>query len=278
MRPNSRQKIVIVGCGNVAWHIAKKLSALKNTTLEVYNHGVNKNLEVFWKNFKCKTTVGLNHITDDADVYFICVTDSAIADVAKHIQAKNPKALLVHTSGSAEVKELGHRVHGTGAFYPLQTFSRSDEVKWNEIPLLIESAETETLEELRQLAGLFSSKAKVVTYEERLKMHLAAVLVNNFVNAMYVSAAELMKSKSGNATAEGFKLLEPLITQTTQKALEMHPAKAQTGPAKRRDKKVIKKHLHLLSKNKLLFKVYRSVTKLIQEQQGKNAELQGKTK
>jgi len=278
MGATSRQKIVIIGCGNVAWHIAKKLGTKKNITLEVYNHGVNKNLEEFWKQFRCKTTVGLSHIADDADVYFICVTDSAIADCAKYIHPKNPHALLVHTSGSAAVSELGKRVHGTGVFYPVQTFSKSDEIKWNEVPVLLEAGDKQALDGLRQLAELFSRNVKVLTYPERLKVHLSAVLVNNFVNALYVSAADLLRSENDEKSVVSFKMLEPLITQTCRKALEMEPAKAQTGPARRRDKKVIKKHLHLLSEDRQLQKVYKSITKLIQEQQGRYAELQGKVK
>jgi DNA-binding protein Fis len=43
-----------------------------------------------------------------------------------------------------------------------------------------------------------------------------------------------------------FDVLKPLILETAKKIQTMSPYMAQTGPAKRNDKKTIKKHLKLL--------------------------------
>jgi hypothetical protein len=47
----------------------------------------------------------------------------------------------------------------------------------------------------------------------------------------------------------------------------VHPVKAQTGPAMRNDKLVMKKHLNLIKNNKQLTQVYKTLSDLIVTQQ-----------
>jgi len=73
-----------------------------------------------------------------------------------------------------------------------------------------------------------------VSSEKREKIHLSAVIVNNFVNYLYQVANDLMQEQSLS-----FDLLKPLIMETANKINNLSPAEAQTGPAKRNDKKTI---------------------------------------
>jgi predicted short-subunit dehydrogenase-like oxidoreductase (DUF2520 family) len=264
MGKSVRQKVVIIGCGNVAWHIAKHLRALKNFNVFVYNHKANPLLTEFRSKLNCHIGLGLDEVPGDAAYYFICVTDKFISSVAGKLNIKDPNALLVHTSGSTKLRELGSRIHGTGVFYPLQTFSRHVDLDWSRIPVLIESASPDSEKALLGLAGQFSKTVVTLPYKDRLKMHLAAVLVNNFTNALYVSAFDLVNSDSAGLS---FDLLQPLIEQSTLKVSRLNPRAAQTGPAKRKDEGVMKKHLALLSKQPDLKKLYKQLSKLIIKQQ-----------
>jgi predicted short-subunit dehydrogenase-like oxidoreductase (DUF2520 family) len=263
MRDSAAPKIVIVGCGNVAWHLARKFSELKFSVV-VYNHRVNVALEDFRKQLKVSVKVGLFNIDDDAAFYFICVPDRYIGDCAKRIGPKSPRAVIAHTSGSAEIRELGKRGHGTAVFYPLQTFSRNDEVVWQKVPLIIEGDSAATTAQVKMLADHFSKEVHICNYEERLKLHLAAVLVNNFTNALFVSASRLLGEGS---TSDKFRLLMPLAAQTVEKVRKMDPVLAQTGPARRGDKKVMKKHLKLLAGQDEMRRLYKQMSALITEQQ-----------
>jgi predicted short-subunit dehydrogenase-like oxidoreductase (DUF2520 family) len=69
-------------------------------------------------------------------------------------------------------------------------------------------------------------------------LHLSAVFVNNFANQLYRIAHEISDAKNIN-----FDILKPLIMETARKVQDMSPYMAQTGPAKRNDKKTIKRHL-----------------------------------
>jgi predicted short-subunit dehydrogenase-like oxidoreductase (DUF2520 family) len=262
-----RKKVVIIGCGNVAWHIAKHLHTLKKYKILVYNHKPNPLLNEFRSKLNCKIEVGLDHLPGDAAYYFICVTDKFISSAAKKINIKNPNALLVHTSGSIKLRELGKRVYNTGVFYPLQTFSRHIEVNWMDIPIIIESPKDDPGQVIRHLSEQFSNTVISLPYKNRLKLHLAAVLVSNFTNALYVSAFDLVNENS-EIKELNFDILLPLIRQSTIKIEKLNPRAAQTGPAKRRDELVMKKHLEVLSEHPDLKKLYKLFSKLIIKQQG----------
>lgn len=260
-----RQKIVIIGCGNVAWHIAKHLSANQRFGLFVYNHKENDALIEFKEKFECKVFSSLENITDDADFYLVCVSDSEIARIETRINLGKQDAIVMHTSGSVGLEALGERAHQSAAFYPLQTFSKGDIVNWLNVPIVIEADNEATRQRVQTFAKAFSNHIVFADYKRRLKIHLAAVMVNNFTNALYGAALELLNEKKNQSY--NIQLLLPLIHQTTKKLNKMSPLVAQTGPAKRGDKIVIEKHLDLLHKHGELRKVYKSLTRLIQKQQ-----------
>jgi predicted short-subunit dehydrogenase-like oxidoreductase (DUF2520 family) len=262
MKKNSRQKIVIIGCGNLAWHLAKHFSKLKKFALTVYNHRANKQLEAF-SEMGCETIPSLGNIVSDASFYFICVSDKYIAEVSELVNPAKASSLVIHTSGSTPISQLVNL--NAAVFYPVQTFTKEVEVDWKEVPILIEAANKNDLKELRSLAELFSTNIIHVSSEDRMKIHLAAVIVNNFTNALY-TATDNYLSKEIRNNRLNFNLLLPLIKQTTLKLERVRPLQAQTGPAKRGDKQVQKEHTRLLKNDKILKKLYRQLSELIAQQ------------
>ncbi|MDO8999924.1 MAG: DUF2520 domain-containing protein [Bacteroidota bacterium] len=262
MQKKLKHKIVIIGCGNLAWHLARRFSGLKNYELFIYNHKPNTLLNDFRTKLKCTTHSSLANIIPDADFYFICVTDKFVSQVAKKINLNKPISILIHTSGSLKINELGNKAN-TAVFYPVQTFSKQDEINWKETPIIIEAKNKIVQTKIAKLAKLFSENSINLDYKQRLKIHLAAVLVNNFTNALFVAAGDLIPKNSGN------KFLLPLIKQTVLKIEHMDPLLAQTGPAKRNDSVVMKKHLKLLSQNEELKYIYKQLSELIVTQQTK---------
>jgi predicted short-subunit dehydrogenase-like oxidoreductase (DUF2520 family) len=259
-----KQHIVIIGCGNVAWHLAKHLSELNKFEITIYNHKANTFLNEFKTQLKCNTHVGLNQIITGADFYFICVADSFISSVSKKIVPHNKESIVVHTSGSIAVEAIETDCYCKAVFYPLQTFSKTADINWKKTPILIGANNTHTFKLVNNLAKLFSKHTLQVNYTQRLNIHLAAVLVNNFTNALYVEADHQLKKLNVD-----FKILLPLIQQSVNKLHHLKPLEAQTGPAKRGDKAVIKKHTKLLKTDKQLKNIYNELTELIISQQTK---------
>ena len=150
-----------------------------------------------------------------------------------------------------------------GVFYPLQTFSKNSLVAFKEIPICIEASVTSDLKILKELGESLSEKVIEINSEERSKLHLAAVFVNNFTNYLYrISNEILAESKLP------FDLLKPLIAETARKIETLSPKDVQTGPAKRNDLKTIEKHLYLL-KDSPYKQLYQQLTEAIQSSYGK---------
>lgn len=257
-------KLVIVGCGNVAWHMAKRLASSSVFDISVVNHKPNPALDEFRFQLKVKIFIGLENAPAEADFYLLCVSDRGIAKSSSALHITNPKAVIAHVSGNTPLTILADRVQGQAVVYPLQSFSKSVDINWQETPILIEADSTASLAITSEFARHLSSTVLEVSSQSRQHFHLCAVLVNNFTNALFLAAQEHL---THTVSEDAFKLLLPLIDQSVYKIKHLSPLLAQTGPAKRKDKKTMKAHLDLIGKEKQLKKVYKEISALISEQQ-----------
>ena len=260
--------IVIIGSGNVAYHIAESFQAHSHIHIfQVFNHRLSKEAKQFSKHFNCDLTTDYKSIYQKADIYIIAVKDDAIVEVAKQLIPLKLKGLVVHTSGSVDLNVLKNVSSKIGVYYPLQTFYKGANIDWNATPLLMEANGKSALDALKYLASPISKTLKVVNSKNRLQIHLAAVFACNFTNAMYVSAYEMIEN---NLSKKDTELLLPIMKQSFQKLEMIHPKKAQTGPAMRNDKIVMKKHLQLIKQDKQLSHVYAVLSDLIMKQQNQD--------
>lgn len=266
----SRIKIVVIGSGNLAWHIVSHLSFFKRFEILVYNHTSSANLKSLQKEFKVGITSDWKKVPDNAGFYFICTNDGSIKTISSELKKLKTNGLVLHTSGTSPLSSISSASKNTGVFYPLQTFSFGQSVNWWEVPVFIEASNARSLEQLNRLAGLFSNSVVKLNSEQRIKLHLAAVVAGNFSNAMYAAAYLFLEKELDKGF---FNYLIPLITKTAKKTRSVEPLKAQTGPAARKDKGTQKKHLQLLKKHPDLKKLYKSISKLIIKQQKNNAKL-----
>lgn len=248
--------IVILGAGNVATHLFKAFSKAENV---VINQWYNRNLNAI-NSYKNEVEI-IDDVSllKDADVYIIAVSDDAIAELSKQLPFENQ--LVIHTSGSVGVYDIDKK-QKRGVFYPLQTFSKDAEMDFKNVPICIETIDKKDYHILKQLAISIGSATKKVNSDQRRVLHLAAVFVNNFTNQLYRIGHEITESEGAE-----FDLLKPLILETAKKVQELSPYMAQTGPAKRHDKKTIKKQLKQLE-NKHHKDIYELLTSSIQQTHG----------
>src|SRR5690606_21523202 len=146
-----------------------------------------------------------------------------------------------------------------GVFYPLQTFSKNKEVDFQTIPICIEAENDDDFALLKNLGKQISKVVHPINSEERAKIHVAAVFVNNFVNYCYLVGKEILDENE-----LPFDILSPLIAETAHKIEALTPFEAQTGPAKRNDRNTIKKHLNLLN-NPNQRQLYELMTEMIRK-------------
>ena len=227
--------LVIIGSGNVAYHLAKAFKENNILVKQVYGRN-EAQLQ------KISNETGFNYSTtqlESADLYLISVSDNAVRDVSKIIT--HPNVLVAHTSGSLP-KEILAGNYRKASFYPLQTFSKNKELQYSEIPFFVEAENNTDEELLLNLAGKVSDKVMLSTYDKRKYIHLTAVFACNFVNHLFARAKEISDSQE-----IPFSYFLPLIDETTEKIHHLEPLNAQTGPAVRNDKRILEMHEELLS-------------------------------
>jgi predicted short-subunit dehydrogenase-like oxidoreductase (DUF2520 family) len=243
--------ICIVGTGNVATVLGLRIMQAGHTIIQVYGRNLEQVAQL-GKLLNCPHTTNVHEITNQAAIYIIAVSDAAIADVATSIGTK--KGLVLHTAGSVSSQVLANLFVNYGVLYPLQSISKH-KTMYSELPLLVHANTPDNKCLLTNFALTISDSVAQVTDNERLKMHLAAVLVNNFTNHIYSVAASYCQSEQLN-----FKMLLPIIIETATRLHQYDPRLMQTGPAIRKDEVTIEKHEALLENNKHLLNLYRQMT------------------
>lgn len=245
-------QIVLIGSGNVAFHLAKAFSEAQIPISQIFGRNtteLQKISEQFSIPFSTETLA-------DADLYIISVSDSSITEVSSLIKNKN--VLVAHTSGSVSREALNGN-YRKSVFYPLQTFSKSKNLDYSKIPFFIDAENENDEEILKNLASKISKNVMFANDEKRKYIHLTAVFACNFVNHLYARAKEISDSQG-----IPFDYFLPLIDETTQKIHELEPKLAQTGPAIRNDEKVLKLHESLLTDEEKL-KIYKTLNESIKK-------------
>ena len=245
-------KIVIVGAGNVAWHLGKELQKYDQEILQVYNRSVEPAISLARK-LDSDFTTRIDDLNTEADLYIIAVKDSAIAQVSESLLLKNK--LVVHTSGAIEKDCI--KQERNGVFYPLQTFSKEKKLNFKNIPFCIEASKSEDFNTLMRLATLLSPKVYNINSHQRKVLHIAAVFACNFSNFMYMIADDILQKEK-----IPLDILQPLIKETASKINKLKPKDVQTGPAVRKDKSTINTHLDYLDEG-AHFEIYKMLTQTI---------------
>jgi predicted short-subunit dehydrogenase-like oxidoreductase (DUF2520 family) len=257
--PRSAMRAVVVGSGNVAESFARSLSECRGVDLvQVVARNERRGREI-------AESVGTEWCGDageaaEADIYIIAVSDRAVAEVARSLRTAEG-SVVVHTAGSVGIEALEGCEGRRGIIYPLQSFSSGRRISLDSVPLFIEAEGDGVRERIEELSSKLSTRVEYATSERRRVIHLAGVFVNNFVNHLYASGADVV-----SRVELDYDVLKPLIEETARKALESNdPRKVQTGPAIRGDRAVCERHLEMLSDDELKQQIYKYITESIWE-------------
>lgn len=195
----------------------------------------------------------------EGDVLVLSINDASILSFAQ--QADKKGVVIIHCSGGTQLPILGHAY--SGVFYPLQTFSYRNKPNWKEIPVFLEFQNSIVLDSLLELAdklGVSKQNINHCSSEQRLKVHVAAVFANNFVQTCVAISAELLKESGFN-----FDVMLPILHQMSLTWEMGNPSAAITGPAVRDDKKTMQKHLRLLENHPQWHELYARFSEIIKQ-------------
>lgn len=247
---NSIQKLSIVGLGNVGSHL---FDAFLQESIQV-THVVSRSKP---SEHVLATSTWIQDAKDLPldELVIVCVPDDLISTVISEIPTACP---IAYTSGSVNLSNLPKREE-LGVFYPLQTFTKDSPINIFEVPFFIEARSTDFASKLFDLAWVISRNVNYASSEERKKMHLAAVFINNFTNHLAYISKHYLDSEELD-----FEHLKPLLKETARKLESQDPFAIQTGPARRNDQEIIREHIDALE-NPIQKEIYRLISKSIQQ-------------
>jgi len=250
------REIIMIGTGNVARHLGEAFFQKGIKIKQVYGRNPDKAIKLA----KLWNSIPVYDIRQllSSEIYFFCLSDAGFLEQTQELSLD--RGISVHVSGSLPLSALSGLSKQNGVFYPLQTFSSDHPVSLNDVPILIEGNDDEVTHSLMGLASQISTEVRVVNSEQRFLLHIAAVFACNFTNYMYVIAEKILEDNKLD-----FDLLKPLIKETAAKAMHYKPGDVQTGPAKRKDQEIIRRHLEKLGNNKDFQEVYKLLSGKIED-------------
>lgn len=200
--------------------------------------------------------------TEGSDLIIVAISDDALESILPDLSViksvSSGVTTVCHISGATSLDVL-KQFKSHGVFYPLMTLSKNKPVDMSIVPFLLEASDLSAIEKLTAICKKLGSEYSICDSSERLRMHLSAVFVSNFINYLATLSYDI-------ATPHHVYLL-PLAIETIRKAfLYGNPKMVQTGPAIRGDLSTINKHLEILKDSKEHLEVYKLLTNFIIEQ------------
>ena len=249
--PTSSMKIAFIGAGNLATHLALALAKAGHQVVGICSKsGATAQGLADKLGQGSLATIRVSDLPK-AVIYILAAKDDAIAQIIKDWPSHHREGIIVHTSGSVDIDVLSSAQMPHGVLYPLQTFSKNRVIDFWKVPCFVEGDNAETTEKLTTIAKSISQNVHTLSSEQRRKLHLSAVFACNFVNHLYDIAAQQLEQQGFPA-----EWLQPLIEETAEKIKTLPARDAQTGPAIRGDKRVIKMHCELLAEHPQHLELY----------------------
>ncbi len=235
-------KIALVGTGNVASHLAE---ALGSRIVIAVSRDADRVAALARKYGIGRSGIYSDLIAARPDMVIVSIADHALPEVAQAIGHIPGNPLVVHTSGTVPKEVLRPMSERTGVLYPLQTFSRDHYVDMHSVPFFTEADTDGDLLIVDSIASCISDSVRHADATQRQVLHIAGVFSSNFVNILLEMVQDILADADYPLST-----VRPLVEATVAKAFSSDPHTAQTGPARRGDSAVMKKHADALPPDK----------------------------
>lgn len=251
---HSSFKICIIGSGNVAHFMGKKLLRSEHQVLQIISSNIDHARKLA-EELKCDYSDLITNINSEVDVIILAINDDALINFKTNEILKSK--IVIHTAGSVSLEDIKHISNNMACIWPVYSISKNNLPSSNKIPLAVNFSSNEIKDALLNIANAISSNVFLLNDEQKNRAHLSAVFANNFSNHLFAIADKLLDEQN-----IPFEILMPLIKNTVEKLNNHSPFENQTGPAIRNDEKTIEKHLLSLQNEDK--QVYETLTKSIQ--------------
>lgn len=249
-------KIGFIGAGKMGFTLGKHF-VLNGLEVGGYfsQNEESANLAADFTNTHCYHS--LSEVVNDNDVIFLTVPDGQIAVTAKLLDGLNVNLdgkILCHTSGACSSQifsGMDNQVYGY-SIHPIYAVNSktSSYVNFKDAYITIEGDE-KYLSYFQKLFLSLGHNVKIISANDKVKYHSAAVFASNLVIGLYHKSIKLM-CDCGFDEAEACEALKPLFKNNADNLINSNCLDALTGPVQRCDTLTVKKHIEVLDEDELM--------------------------
>jgi predicted short-subunit dehydrogenase-like oxidoreductase (DUF2520 family) len=255
------KRFSIIGAGNLGTNLIKALIKKGYTLKYIYKKSRNHQ-------YAFAITGDIRVLVEHSDFIIISTQESKIRKAAELAAASSrPKGkIFFHTSNALTSDELAclqEKGASVASFSPLQTLTQySEKVSENVfdgIYFLVEG-DGKAINLARQIAADLGAHVLAVDKSEKIYFHISGVASCNF----FIAVLELAESQLKKVGYD-IKILLPLIKQTLKNVESMGVKASLTGPVKRKEMDIVKKHLEVLENSPDEAALYKALSKFLQD-------------
>lgn len=243
----------IIGTGNIAWFLAKRLTSAGHQCMGIYGRNAEE-AAALADSINANVYDSVKSIRDgETDICFMAVSDDAIGYLALQLSFKN--TVLVHTAGSVSIDAIGAGAQDYGVLWPIYSILKNSLPSHRNIPCAWEASSDKARRYIQTMAHSFTDELIEAKSTQREWLHLSAVISNNFTNHLMAICEKICAEHN-----LPFDALHPIIEQTFKRVKNESPISIQTGPARRHDDATIDKQKQLLSGHWEWADIYKAIT------------------
>lgn len=242
-------KIGFIGAGKVGTSLGRYITERKigDICVSGYYSQCLQSAEYASKCTNSACFTHLNVVVEASDILFLTVPDGKLASVWEMVKQQNvSNKIFCHCSGAyssdvfyktADCSHYGYSIH------PLFPFCSKDTPleAMEKIHFTVEGDEKH-LSFWSDFLQSLGNPVKVISLEDKVKYHGAAVFSSNLVLATLKVACDLME-ECGFSKEEAQNALIPIVTHNITNFSQVGLSKALTGPVERGDGETVVKHL-----------------------------------
>lgn len=243
-------RIGFVGAGKVGFTLGKYM-AEHDVHVSGYYSRSESNARQATEFTNSHLFTSMEELVEASDAIFLTVSDGAIADVWEEIRHFSIKGKCIcHCSGAMSTAVFSG-INQTGAsgysIHPL--FAIDDKLQSyrniSQAYFTIEGNQ-EHLEYWKTLFEGFGNPVKLISEDNKVLYHSAAVCASNLVVGLYEMATELLQ-ECGFEQEEAAQAISPLFINNARNICNKGTVEALTGPLERADAGTISRHIQAMN-------------------------------
>ena len=242
-------KTGFVGAGKVGFTLGKYFKEHGTDVTGYYSRSLESAKEAAaFTGSHCFET--LEQVLFESDLLFLTVPDSAIGDVWKELEPMPIQGKIVcHCSGMLSSVVFNGAEQKQAFCYSVHPFfaisSKAASYKQISQALFTIEGSEKHLDALKRFIEQMGNAVHVISAQQKIKYHTAAVFLSNHVTALAQCGCKLLR-ECGFEEEVVQVALETLFLNHCKTIAATGPVKALTGPVERNDLPTVRKHMEYL--------------------------------